>query len=96
MKKIFIIGCGNSGLTAEVIAQAHKLLGKTDVILIDVDGTPVEKLKELGMPTPPPEVIIPFTNPYADIEPLRHVYFPSKDDTEPWRKKYRQRHKKRG
>ncbi len=98
METIFIIGCGKSGLTAEVIAQAHKLLGKTDVILVDVDATPIEKLKELGMPTPPKpptELSIPISNPYAELEPLRNIYYPSKDDTEPWRKKYKHRNKKR-
>jgi len=94
-EKIFIVGCGQIGLTAEIISKAHHFLGKSDVILVDVDNTPTEKLKELGMPIPPTDLPIPIVNPYAGLEPIRNVYFPSKDYTEPWRRKYRHRHKKR-
>ncbi len=87
---IFIIGCGTEGITDAVRKLAIEKVG-SDVILIDVDNTPAEKLKELGMPdehdkSPFERPPMPITNPYADLPKLTDIYI-SKKDSQPWRQR---------
>jgi hypothetical protein len=95
---IFIIGCGTEGITDAVRKLALEKVG-TDVILVDVDNTPAEKLKELGMPdqteqSPFERPPIPIINPYADLPELKDVYI-SKKDSQPWRQRTPKPMKKR-
>jgi len=99
MEKIFIIGCGAAGLTEAIRKAAYEKVGTEDVILVDVDNTPAEKLKELGMPTKPNSssfepAPIPFTNPYAELEPLRNTFSNRLDNDRPWKQRFHKRSKK--
>ncbi len=98
MKTVFIVGCGAAGLTEEVRKLANEKVG-ADVILVDVDNTSSEKLKELGMPTKPntspfEPAPIPFTNPYAELEPLINTFSNRLDNDRPWKQRFHKRSKK--
>jgi predicted flavoprotein YhiN len=98
MEKIFIIGCGAAGLTEAIRKAAYEKVGTEDVILVDVDNTPAEKLKELGMPTKPntspfEPAPIPFRkNPY--VEPLINTFSNRLDNDRPWKQRFHKRSKK--
>lgn len=98
MKTVFIVGCGAAVLTEAIRKAASEKVG-TDVILVDVDNTPAEKLKELGMPTdsnksPFERPPIPFVNPYEGLEPLRNTFSNRLDNDRPWKQRFHKRSKK--
>ena len=56
---LLIVGCGAEGLSATVLAKAREIAKDPEAIIVDVDNTPIEELKKLGVPahikTPAPE-----------------------------------------